>query len=107
MLIMCGNYTTRYRVLYKAMSDMPPIEPTNEAPVEARGGALPWPARGGAPPWQKGQSGNPRGTKAGSKHKVTLFVESLLSGEADALVRKLIETAKQVVIVAPDGCTQR
>jgi hypothetical protein len=41
------------------------------------------------PPWQKGQSGNPAGSKVGSKHRATVFVESLLSGEADALVRKV------------------
>jgi hypothetical protein len=69
------------------MTDLPPIEPNDDEAPRAK-------ARGGAPPWRKGQSGNPRGTKAGSKHKATLFVESLLSGEADALVRKLIETAK-------------
>jgi hypothetical protein len=43
--------------------------------------------------WKKGQSGNPRGLKSGSKHKATLFAESLFSGECEGLVRKVIELA--------------
>jgi hypothetical protein len=31
--------------------------------------------------WPKGTSGNPKGYRRGSKHKATLFAESLLSGE--------------------------
>ena len=44
--------------------------------------------------WQKGTSGNPAGYKKGSRHRATLLAEALLNGEADALIRKLIEAAK-------------
>jgi Family of unknown function (DUF5681) len=56
----------------------------NEAPAKARGKA---------PPWQKGQSGNPAGTKRGSRHRTTLLVEGMYSGEAEAVTRKVIELA--------------
>jgi Family of unknown function (DUF5681) len=44
-------------------------------------------------PFQKGKSGNPAGTKTGSRHRVTLLAEALLQGEAEALTRKAIELA--------------
>jgi hypothetical protein len=43
--------------------------------------------------WKPGQSGNPKGMRPGSRHRATVFVEKLLSGEADALARTLIKTA--------------
>ncbi len=41
----------------------------------------------------KGSSGNPAGRPKGSKNRATLLAEALLDGEAEALVRKLIEEA--------------
>lgn len=38
-----------------------------------------------------GISGNPRGKAKGTRHRVTLAVETLLEGEAEALTRKAIE----------------
>ena len=40
-----------------------------------------------------GQSGNPRGRQAGSRHKTSLAVEQLLEGEAEGITRKAIEQA--------------
>src|SRR5438067_13919361 len=57
--------------------------------------------------WQKGESGNPRGTRAGSKHRATLFAESLLSGEAEDLVRKVVELAKAGDVGALKICIGR
>lgn len=44
--------------------------------------------------YQKGQSGNPKGTRTGSKHKATLIAEKLLNGEIDEVVRAVITAAK-------------
>ena len=66
-------------------------------PVKAKGKAR----------WARGQSGNPRGTRTGSKHKATLFAESLLSGEAEGLVRKVIELAKAGDVGALKICRDR
>jgi hypothetical protein len=44
--------------------------------------------------WQKGQSGNPAGSKRGSRHRVTLLLEKLLDGEAEEVTRSVIEAAK-------------
>jgi Family of unknown function (DUF5681) len=46
-----------------------------------------------APAWQKGQSSNPRGRPAGSKHRATVFAETLLAGEAEGIVRKVVTLA--------------
>ena len=43
----------------------------------------------------KGQSGNPRGKPKGSRNKITLAVQALLEGEAEAISRKAIELAKE------------
>ncbi len=45
------------------------------------------------PGYQPGQSGNPTGRPKGTRNKATLVAESLLQGEAEKLVRKLIEKA--------------
>jgi Family of unknown function (DUF5681) len=63
------------------------------SPVKARG--------------RPGQSGNPRGTRTSSKHKATLFAESVLSGEAEGLVRKVIELAKAGDVGALKICMDR
>jgi hypothetical protein len=57
--------------------------------------------------WEKGRSGNPRGNYCGSKHRATLFAESLLSGECEGLVRKVIELAKAGDVGALRLCLER
>src|SRR5580692_7152821 len=44
-------------------------------------------------PFRKGQSGNPRGRAAGSRHKASLAAEALLDGEAERLTRRAVELA--------------
>ena len=44
-------------------------------------------------PFEPGQSGNPRGRPKGSRNAVTLLAEALLDGEAEAIIRKLVEKA--------------
>ena len=65
-------------------------------------------ARNNAPktrgrPFQKGNPGRPKG----ARHKVTLAVESLLEGEAEALTRKCIERAKEGDMTALRLCMDR
>lgn len=60
-------------------------------------------------PWQfkKGQSGNPKGKRPGTRHRVTLAVEALLDGEAEALTRKAVELALEGDTVALRLCLER
>src|SRR3954464_4467798 len=58
-------------------------------------------------PFQVGQSGNPKGRPKGSRNKTTLLVEALLEGEADTIVRKLIEKAKDGDSTALRLCLNR
>src|SRR5258708_28292824 len=44
-------------------------------------------------PFRKGQSGNPKGRSAGSRHKASLAAEALLDGEAERLTRRAVELA--------------
>src|SRR4029077_13313370 len=44
-------------------------------------------------PFEPGQRGNPKGRPKGSRNKVTLAVEALIEGKADALTNKAIEMA--------------
>ena len=44
-------------------------------------------------PFEPGQSGNPKGRPKGSRNAVTLLAESLLDGEAEAIIRKLVQEA--------------
>ena len=54
-------------------------------------------------PFEPGNPGRPKG----SRHKVTLAVEALLEGEADALTRKAIELAKAGDMTALRLCLDR
>ncbi len=62
---------------------------------------------GRAAPWKKGQSGNPAGRPRGSRNPVTLAVEALLDGEAEALTRRAIELALEGDTVALRLCLDR
>ena len=44
-------------------------------------------------PFEPGQSGNPKGRPKGSRNAVTLLAEALLDGEAENIIRKLVEKA--------------
>lgn len=59
------------------------------------------------PGFQPGKSGNPAGRKAGSRNKVTLSMEALLEGEAEALTRTVIEKALAGDMVALRICFDR
>ena len=48
--------------------------------------------RGIGRPFRPGQSGNPAGKRPGTRHRVTLLAEQLLDGEAEAIVRKAVES---------------
>ncbi len=58
-------------------------------------------------PFKPGQSGNPNGRPQGSRNKVSLACEELLSGEADNLTRKCIELAKGGDMQALRLCMER
>ena len=58
-------------------------------------------------PFQKGQSGNPRGRKPGTRNRATLAVESLMEGQAEALSRKAVELALQGNLLALRLCLDR
>jgi hypothetical protein len=60
-----------------------------------------------APPFEPGKSGNPRGRPSGARNKVTLAVENLLDGEAEALTRKAIELAQAGDMAALRLCMDR
>lgn len=42
----------------------------------------------------KGQSGNPKGKPKGARHKTTILAEKLMEDEAEAVVRAVIDKAK-------------
>jgi hypothetical protein len=58
-------------------------------------------------PFQKGQSGNPDGRPVGARNKTTVAMEALLDDEADAIVRKAIEKAKEGDATAIRLCLDR
>jgi hypothetical protein len=57
--------------------------------------------------FQKGQSGNPLGRPRGARNKLTVLAENLFEGDADALVRKLIDVAKEGDVRALRLCIER
>jgi hypothetical protein len=58
-------------------------------------------------PFQVGQSGNPKGRPKGSRNKTTLLAEALLEGDAEAILRKLLEKAKEGDPTALRLCADR
>ena len=57
--------------------------------------------------FKAGQSGNPAGRPKGSRNKATLAAEALLEGESEAIVRKLLEKAKEGDSTALRLCLER
>ena len=45
-------------------------------------------------PWPKGVSGNPVGCRTGSRHKATVMLEQLMAGDAEDVVRAVVEKAR-------------
>ena len=57
--------------------------------------------------FQKGESGNPAGRVRGSRNKRTLLAEHLLEGDTEAIVRTMIERAKEGDMAAVRLCVDR
>jgi len=58
-------------------------------------------------PFKPGKSGNPSGRPVGSRNKVSLAIEALLDGEAEALTRACIDRALGGDITALKLCMDR
>ena len=58
-------------------------------------------------PFEKGQSGNPTGRPAGSRNKVSLAIDALLDGDAEAITQTAIKLAKAGDTVALRLCLDR
>ncbi len=58
-------------------------------------------------PFPKGRSGNPRGRPPGARNAATMLAEQLLDGEAETLIRKAIQKAKQGNLPALRMCLDR
>jgi len=57
--------------------------------------------------FQKGTSGNPTGRPKGARNKSTLVAEALLDGEAEVLIRMVIDLAKEGDRTALRMCIDR
>jgi hypothetical protein len=57
--------------------------------------------------WRKGVSGNPAGKAKGTRHKITMAVQELLGGEAEALPRKCVDLAMAGDTTALRLCMER
>ena len=58
-------------------------------------------------PFQPGQSGNPAGRPRGSRNKKTILLETLVDGEAEAVMQKMITLAKMGHDGAMRLCVER
>jgi len=57
--------------------------------------------------FQKGESGNPAGRPRGARNKRTVLAEQLLEGDTEAIVRTMIERAKEGDMAAVRLCVDR
>jgi Family of unknown function (DUF5681) len=76
-------------------------------PVMVENAATKQPRRGPGRRFQPGQSGNPAGKRQGTRHRATMLAECLIDGEAEAIVRTVIEKAKQGDVIALRLCLDR
>ena len=58
-------------------------------------------------PFEPGKSGNPNGRPKGARNHATVLAETLLDGEAEAVIRKVIEKAKEGDMTALRLCLER
>jgi len=58
-------------------------------------------------PFQKGESGNPAGRPRGARNRATILMQNLLADDAETIVRKAIELAKDGDIAAIRMCMDR
>jgi hypothetical protein len=58
-------------------------------------------------PFPKGRSGNPQGRPLGARNASTVLAEQLLDGEAETLIRQVIEVAKGGNMAALRWCLDR
>jgi len=58
-------------------------------------------------PFSRGQSGNPAGKAPGTRNRATILAERLLDGEAEVMVRMIIEKAKKGDSFALRFCLDR
>src|SRR5262249_36513899 len=58
-------------------------------------------------PFPKGRSGNPAGRPFGARNKATIAAQALLADEAEALTRKVVETALAGDPTAMRLCSER
>ena len=77
---------------------------TDKIPTPVDANAKP---KAGPHRWQPGQSGNPRGSVRGSRHKASLIAESLLEGECQRLTRQAIKLALDGDTTALKMCLER
>jgi hypothetical protein len=90
----------RYKLLAVAEDDMDTGVVTGKAAAKQR-------TRGPGRPFRPGQSGNPAGKPKGTRHRVTMLAEHLFDGEAEELIRTVIEKAKQGDMTALRLCLDR
>jgi hypothetical protein len=55
----------------------------------------------------KGQSGNPKGKPKGTRNRTTIIAQDLLEGEAEALVRKVVQLALDGDLTCLRICLER
>ncbi len=58
-------------------------------------------------PFQKGRSGNPKGRPKGSRNKTTLMAEALINGQAESLVKKVVQLALEGDLTCLRICLER
>jgi hypothetical protein len=58
-------------------------------------------------PFERGKSGNPKGRPKGARNHATVLAETLLDGEAEAIIRKAIDRALEGDTTALRLCLER